>query len=230
MEYINLNSDAAFDIITEKLYNIFLTGPPGSGKSWLTTHYIKYWKNKYMNIAVTASTGISSKLIKGTTVHSWSGIGIVNEDDDFDSIYKKVKANNKKVREWKKTDILVIDEISLIDLKTFDILNNIGKVIRNNNQPFGGIKIFIVGDFFQLPPVHGKYCFRHSKWENIFKYGINLTENHRSNDTKLNKILKTIRKGKELNEKMIKNLEKRVVDKEHYPLLVPLRSMARKIN
>ena len=230
MEYINLNSDAAFDLITEKLYNIFLTGPPGSGKSWLTNHYIKYWKKKYMNIAVTASTGISSKLINGTTVHSWSGIGIINEDDDFDSIYKKVKKNTKKVREWKKTDILVIDEISLIDLKTFDILNNIGKVIRNNNEPFGGIKIFIVGDFFQLPPVHGKYCFRHSNWENIFKYGINLTENHRSNDTNLNKILKTIRKGKELNEKMVKILEKRVVNKEHYPLLVPLRSMARKIN
>lgn len=230
MEYINLNSDAAFDLITEKLYNIFLTGPPGSGKSWLTNHYIKYWKKKYMNIAVTASTGISSKLINGTTVHSWSGIGIINEDDDFDSIYKKVKRNTKKVREWKKTDILVIDEISLIDLKTFDILNNIGKVIRNNNEPFGGIKIFIVGDFFQLPPVHGKYCFRHSNWENIFKYGINLTENHRSNDTNLNKILKTIRKGKELNEKMVKILEKRVVNKEHYPLLVPLRSMARKIN
>ncbi len=230
MKYINLTSDEAFNLITNKMCNIFLTGAPGSGKSWLTKNFINHYKKKLFNIAITASTGISSKIIDGTTLHSWSGIGIINEDNNFEDIYEKVKKNPKKVREWKKTDILIIDEISLIDVKTLDYLNKIGKIIRSNDSPFGGIKLLVVGDFYQLPPVNGKYCFKYDQWEDLFDYGINLTENYRSQDNKLNKILKRIRKGKELSENMITVLEKRVKEEEHYPLLVPLRSMARKIN
>ena len=230
MQYINLTSNEALKNITQKLKNVFLTGPPGSGKSYLTNKYIEYWKNKYMNVVVTASTGIASKIINGTTIHSWSGIGIVNEYDKFDTILKKVIDNKKKVKEWKKTDILIIDEISLINTKILDMLNYIGKHIRKNDSPFGGIKIFIVGDFYQLPPVEGEYCFKYEEWETIFECGINLTENHRSSDNNLNKILNKIRKGKELNEKYNHILESRISEEEHYPMLVPLRSMARKIN
>lgn len=230
MQYINLTSNEALKNITQKLKNVFLTGPPGSGKSYLTNKYIEYWKNKYMNVVVTASTGIASKIINGTTIHSWSGIGIVNEYDEFDTILKKVIDNKKKVKEWKKTDILIIDEISLINTKILDMLNYIGKHIRKNDSPFGGIKIFIVGDFYQLPPVEGEYCFKYEEWETIFECGINLTENHRSSDNNLNKILNKIRKGKELNEKYNHILESRISEEEHYPMLVPLRSMARKIN
>ena len=217
-------------IITNELKNIFLTGPPGSGKSYLTNKYIDFWRKKYMKVAITASTGIASKIINGTTIHSWSGINIINDSDNFDTIYERVKKNKKKVKEWKAVDILVIDEISLIDIKTFDILNHIGKCIRNNSKPFGGIKLFIVGDFFQLPPVIGQYCFKYEEWEEIFDYKINLLENHRSSDKYLIKILKRIRKGKELGDKLADKLESRISDEEHYPLLVPLRSMARNIN
>ena len=69
-------------------------------------------------------------------------------------------------------------------------MNNIGKKIRDNDYPFGGIQLLVVGDFYQLPPVNGKYCFKYDQWENIFDYAINLTENYRSKDDKLNKILK----------------------------------------
>lgn len=225
-----MTSDEALLCITQKLNNIFLTGPPGCGKTWLTNRYIDYWKSKFMNIAITASTGIASKLLDGTTIHSWSGIGIINENDDYNTIYDKIKNNNKKIKEWKKTDILIIDEISLIDVKTLEILDIVGQKIRNNNYPFGGLKLFIVGDFFQLPPVNGDYCFKYENWEYIFDYGIMLTENHRSSDNKLNKILSKIRKGRELSDKYNNILENRISTEEHYPLLVPLRSMARKIN
>jgi ATP-dependent exoDNAse (exonuclease V) alpha subunit len=230
MKYLNLSSNDTLDIITNKLYNIFLTGAPGSGKTWITNKYIDYWKNKGYKIAITASTGISSKLLNGTTIHSWSGINIINENDDFDKVYKRILNNKKKIKEWKNIDIIILDEISLIDVKTFDILNKIGQNIRKNNKPFGGIKLFIVGDFFQLPPVNGNYCFTYDEWENIFDYGINLIENHRSNDNKLNNILSKIRRGKKLSEEMELELENKLSLEEHYPLLVPLRNMARKIN
>lgn len=230
MEYIKTDSDYALELLTKQLKNVFLSGPPGCGKTWLTNKYIEYWQSKFMNIAVTASTGIAAKLLGGTTVHSWSGIGIINEEDTFEVILKRVKDKRKKVLEWKKTDILVIDEISLIDMKTFDILNYIGRTIRNCDKPFGGIKLLIVGDFYQLPPVVGDYCFKYKEWESTFDTGIVLNQIHRSDDNNLNKILSRIRKGKELTEKMSKILEKRISDEEYYPLLVPLRSMARKIN
>ena len=102
MKYINLTSGEAFNLITNKNCNIFLTGAPGSGKSWLTKNFIKYYKKEFKNIAITASTGISSKIIDGTTLHSWSGIGIINEDDNFVDIYEKVKKNPKKLKNGKK--------------------------------------------------------------------------------------------------------------------------------
>mgnify|MGYP000052296459 FL=1 len=229
MIYKNLTTNEGLLLLHDS-NNIFLTGPPGSGKTWLTNQYINYCKRNMIKIAITASTGIASKLLNGTTVHAWSGINIINEKDSFEDILYRVKSKPKKVSAWRKVQVLIIDEISLLDLKTFSFLDMIGQNIRKNTSPFGGIKLLIVGDFFQLPPVNGTYVFNYQKWEEMFDYGINLIENHRSNDIKLNKILKTIRKGKLLTDSMIKRLEKRVSKKETYPILVPLRSMARKIN
>ena len=228
MIYKNLTTSEGLLLLNDN--NVFLTGPPGSGKTWLTNQYITYCKSNMIKVAVTASTGIASKLLNGTTIHAWSGINVINETDSFDDILTRVKNKPKKVSSWKKVKVLIIDEISLLDLKTFSFLDMIGQHIRKNDKPFGGIRLLVVGDFFQLPPVNGTYAFNYEKWETIFDYGINLIENHRSNDNNLNKILKAIRKGKALTDKMVQKLEKRVSDIETYPILVPLRSMARKIN
>ena len=57
-------------------YNVFLTGPPGSGKTFLLNKYIDYLKENNKSVAVTASTGIAATHMNGTTLHSWSGLGI----------------------------------------------------------------------------------------------------------------------------------------------------------
>jgi ATP-dependent DNA helicase PIF1 len=225
MIYLNQNSEEALlELKTNK--NIFLTGPPGSGKTYLINKFIEHNNDKV--ISITGSTGVASNLINGNTIHSVSGIGIINDHDTFDDILKKVK--KRKTKFWKYTDILIIDEISLIDSRTFEYFDRIGQNIRKSNLPFGGIQLIVVGDFYQLPPVNGNYCFEYEKWENCFDVAINLTNIYRSNDNKLNKILLRIRKGKELKEKMIKTLENKVSDEIKYPILVPLRKQASNIN
>ena len=118
MIYKNLTTNEGLLLLHDS-NNIFLTGPPGSGKTWLTNQYINYCKRNMIKIAITASTGIASKLLNGTTVHAWSGINIINEKDSFEDILYRVKSKPKKVSAWRKVQVLIIDEISLLDLKTF---------------------------------------------------------------------------------------------------------------
>lgn len=268
IKYINIDSTVSIETILKYLINgnVFLTGAPGSGKTWITKQYINYCQANYKinTIGITASTGVAAKLLNGalkeqnsfnlngiikeqsffnlaeercssgTTIHSWSGIDIVESYDTYEQVLKRVLSKKFIVDRWKKTQVLIIDEISLLDIKIFMYLDMIGQHIRNNTKPFGGIRLLVVGDFHQLPPVNGEFCFNDIRWENIFNHMINLTTSHRSNDDNLNRILLRIRKGKMLLPNMIKALKKRnskkVLATERYPILVPLRDMARNIN
>lgn len=52
-----------------------------------------------------------------------------------------------------KTDVLVIDEISMLHDTRLDLVDEITRTIRNKDEPFGGMQVILCGDFFQLPPV-----------------------------------------------------------------------------
>jgi nucleoside-triphosphatase THEP1 len=108
-------------------YNVFLTGPPGSGKTWLTNKYIEYCINNNIQIAVTASTGIASTQydyigVNATTIHSWSGIDIVDISDNFETILARVLSKKLAVDRWRNTKVLIIDEISLLNSITFNAM------------------------------------------------------------------------------------------------------------
>ena len=62
----------------------------------------------------------------------------------------KKKAN--KLR-WNSLKVLIIDEISMLDIALFELLNEMAQVAKKSTLPFGGIQVIVVGDFFQLPPV-----------------------------------------------------------------------------
>lgn len=93
-------------------YNVFLTGPAGSGKSFVLNKFIKYLKENNVQVAVTASTGLAATHLGGITIHSWSGLGI-NEDLDK-KILKKIVKKRKLRNRILKTAVLIIDEISML--------------------------------------------------------------------------------------------------------------------
>jgi ATP-dependent DNA helicase PIF1 len=122
-------------------------------------------------IAFTAPTGVAACNIRGLTIHSWAGIGKASEP--LEQLIGIVMRNSNACKRWRETDILVIDEISMLSAEIFDKLDIIGRRIRNKIQPFGGLQLILCGDFFQLPPVglNGetiKFCFQANAWTELF--------------------------------------------------------------
>lgn len=135
--------------------SIFFTGSAGTGKSVLLKAIIKQLKKKHDPglVSVTASTGLAACNIGGGTVHSFAGIKLGN--GTLDQLLLSVKRNRKAVARWQNTSVLIIDEVSMVDGRLFDKLDQIARRIRRKpDKPFGGIQIIICGDFYQLPPVN----------------------------------------------------------------------------
>ena len=142
----------AFDLYAEG-NNVFLTGPGGTGKSYLIKAMVEHSKTSNKTCQVCALTGCAAVLLdcKATTIHSWSGIGMMNSEDDV--ILRRISQKKELKSHWKNTDVLIVDEVSMMSKRMFELLNLIAKKIRGNNSPFGGIQVIFVGDFFQLPPI-----------------------------------------------------------------------------
>lgn len=185
--------------------NIFLTGPGGSGKTALISYMLDIAEQLEKNIQVCALTGCAAVLLKcrgAKTIHSWSGIGLAN-GDTFE-IVDKVARHKQRKKNWATVDILIIDEISMMSIKLFEILDRIGRRIRKKpNVPFGGIQLVFSGDFYQLPPVGNNhspdttaFCFESPFWDTTFHRSIQLTKIFRQKDLLYTKILNQVRIGK----------------------------------
>lgn len=177
-------------------HNIFITGSPGTGKSFILKHIIANLKSKKIRYAVTSSTGCSAVLINGQTIHSYLYMGIGNQSNE--KILDKLKKNKKKLDELTKLQILIIDEISMIDNHTLEKISTLFQMIRQNyDRPFGGIQIIFVGDFCQLAPVNGNYCFKSTVWDDLNLKNVYLNQLIRQrDDIEFQNILETIRFGK----------------------------------
>ena len=129
--------------------NVFLTGAPGAGKTYVLNEFIRQARADGASVSVTASTGIASTHINGQTIHSWSGVGVATALSP--SLLKLIKSRRK--RKIQATDILVIDEVSMLHAWLFDMVDQVCREVRRDPRPFGGIQVVLSGDFFQLPPV-----------------------------------------------------------------------------
>ena len=178
-----MRQSSALDILKTG-QNVFLTGSAGSGKTYTLNQYIDYLRARRVPVAVTASTGIAATHMNGTTIHSWSGIGIKDElsDRDLANLSRKQFLADR----LKDTAVLIIDEISMLHAKQLNLVNQVLKYVRKNDKPFGGIQIVVAGDFFQLPPIGSKgetnrekFAFMSEAWLDAKFHICYLSEQHR---------------------------------------------------
>jgi ATP-dependent DNA helicase PIF1 len=186
--------------------NVFLTGPPGTGKSYTLKAIIQQLKEKQIKYAITASTGCSAVLINGQTIHSYLGMG--NGTLKIDKIVDSLKSKKAKWKQIAELQLLIIDEVSMIDNNTFELISHILQRVRVSEEVFGGIQLLLVGDFCQLPPVQGNYCFTSPLWNKIDMQTIQLTQSMRQkNDEEFQQILAEVRFGK-CSKKIFERLQK----------------------
>ena len=143
--------------------NIFLTGPAGTGKSVTLNKIIDFCISKNIKYGVTATTGTAAFLIGGKTLHSYLGIGLAKESakDIYEYVRYKLKYTADKLRD---ISVLIIDEISMLEGELFEKISKYLSFIRRDPKPFGGLHLVITGDFCQLEPVNGDYCFKTDEW------------------------------------------------------------------
>ena len=196
---MSLNEQQLKALINFKMNkNILVTGPAGTGKSYLINQILETGKILNKNVAITAMTGCAAWNIKGKTLHSWAGIG--TGEKNTESLLKNIIKNKKIKENWQKTDTLIIDEVSMLTKNLFEKINDIAQRIRNNPRSFGGIQIILLGDFYQLPPIDNgndkvSFCFESSIWGNCINTIVHLTEIIRQTDPILQKCLNEIRIG-----------------------------------
>lgn len=183
--------------------NLFITGPGGTGKSYLIQQMVNSLKVRDIHFQVCALTGCAAVLlgVGAKTLHSWTGMGLGSGRKE--DVIKKIVYNKRTAGLIRKTRVLIVDEISMLSLKLFEAINSALKTIKKNPLPFGGIQVIFTGDFFQLPPVGNdeEFCFSSPEWIQVFAWNNHIELKHifRQEDDTYKRILNQVRKG-ELDE------------------------------
>lgn len=191
-----MEQSLALEVMSEG-QSVLLTGPAGSGKTYTLNEFIRRAKKSGKHVSVTATTGLAATHLNGSTIHAWSGMGIHDElpKNFFDHLSK---ARRETIQ---KTDVLIIDEISMLHDYRLDMVNEIAKKVRDNEAPFGGIQVILCGDFFQLPPVNrrdsrtGGFVVSSGAWSELDPSICYLSEQHRQDDDAFLEILNALRAG-----------------------------------
>lgn len=177
--------------------SVLLTGPAGAGKTHVLNQFIKLAKGDGRHVSVTATTGLAATHLGGTTIHSWSGMGVLDEIPT--GFVEHITKGRREIIE--KTDVLIIDEISMLHDFRLDMIDEICRLVRQKDEPFGGIQLIMSGDFFQLPPINrsdaraGGFVVNSQVWQELDPVICYLQEQHRQDDEQLLEILNAIRSG-----------------------------------
>lgn len=191
-----MNQSLALEIMLSG-ESVLLTGAAGSGKTYVLNQFIRAAKRSGKTVAVTATTGLAATHLGGTTIHSWTGMGIHNE---LPPRFVESLAQSRKDT-IDAADVLIIDEISMLHDYRLDLIDEITRKVRNNDAPFGGLQIILCGDFFQLPPVNrtgereGGFVVSSEVWQSLNPVICYLDEQHRQVDTEFLDILNAMRAG-----------------------------------
>ena len=188
--------------------NVFITGPAGTGKTYIINKFIEYCKEKGLETALCASTGIAALNIGGETVHKMFHIPVPCFENPSFAKGKKGAITQPILKTISLVDVLIVDEISMLTAPAFNfmmkVLHKAEKIKRKK------IRVVVVGDLSQLPPVVTKedekllkklgfdksgYCFTTKEWKNCKFKVVELTEVKRQDNREFIDNLNKVRAG-----------------------------------
>jgi ATP-dependent exoDNAse (exonuclease V) alpha subunit len=237
---MNDEQKAVFDSVVGG-QSILLTSRAGCGKSYTLANIIQHAETNHIPIGVTATTGCAALLLKGTTVHSFLGIGIGTKPVDElvrDCKKRHIMYRNQTTRSIYdrliELEMLIIDEISMMSDTLLDLISEYLSRIRGKSQPFGGVQVILCGDLYQIPPVNGKFFFHSATWNQLNKkqnqafktFDLQKSQRH-SSDPTFDMLLQKLRVG-ECDDKMasiLQSTEKNVFPKGIKPTILYLKNV-----
>lgn len=178
-----MNQGLALEILLSG-ESALLTGPAGTGKTYVLNQFIKLAKYEGKYVSVTATTGLAATHLGGTTIHAWAGIGVL--DDIPEGFADHISKGRREIIE--KTDVLIIDEISMLHDYRLDMVDIACRLVRRKDEPFGGIQVVMSGDFYQLPPVNrsgsreGSFVVNSRVWQELDPAILYLTDQFRQSE------------------------------------------------
>ena len=204
--------------------SMLILGSAGTGKTRLVKEFYKYVKrnDETKTMYITSTTGISAYNIGGITINSFMGIG--TGDASIEVLLKRLRYKISIKDRIRRTDILVIDEISMMSASIFEKINVIFQTLRKSKLPFGGIQLILTGDFLQLetifsnPNDDNRFIIESQLFKKMFtKSTVVLKENFRQrSDNKYIDILMRIRRSEQtevdvshLRERLLKRGEQK---------------------
>lgn len=212
---LNEEQQKAFEF-ARKGVSFFLTGPGGSGKSYVLERIRADLEFLGRKVAVTAMTGCAALLLgnRAKTLHSWAAVGLAREPAT--ALVARIRASPKALRRWLSTDTLIVDEVSMLTPEFVEKLNYIAIQVRRDSRPMGGLQVIFVGDFYQLPPVNKdnspgaitSFVFESPLWKTIMPHTVQLKQIVRQRDPVFHQILEEARRG-QLSKESLKILKTR---------------------
>lgn len=223
-----MNQGLALEVLLAG-HSAFVTGPAGTGKTYLLNQFVKLAKYQGKHVSVTATTGLAATHLGGTTIHAWSGIGV--HDYLPDRFADHMSKTRREIIE--KTDVLLIDEISMMHDYRLDMVDEVCRLVRKQpDVPFGGIQVVMSGDFFQLPPVNrndsrqGGFVVNSQAWQELQPVIIYLTEQYRQDENDdLADILTAMRAGDLRRHHAEKLLERTEAEVPYGELITELHTL-----
>lgn len=156
-------------------------GDAGTGKSLVVKSIKQHFTKQDVKCQIVCSSGIACDVYavgEAATVHSH--YGLQKAEIPFTQLLQRVLSRNDIVSHIKETKVLIWDEISMSSQRIIELVNLINHTIFEKREPFGGVQVVLVGDFFQLKPVPSaldprNLLFKSVVFKKAFPHRIELT-------------------------------------------------------